>query len=138
MGELERADIIIKAAAVADYRPKQKNTQKIKKNDHTLTIELEKNIDILSELGKVKDNKILIGFAAETSDLIANAKEKIVKKNLDMIVANDVTLPGAGFNHDTNIVKIIDKSGQCIDVPLCNKDEVAQIILDRILSLIKG
>lgn len=101
-------DIVIKAAAVADYRPHDVAEQKIKKKtDDALTVVMDKNPDILKALGERKEKQFLVGFAAETQNLIANAKEKICKKNLDMIVANDVTLQGAGFNSDTNIVKFL-------------------------------
>lgn len=136
--EFETADVVIKAAAVADYRPKSRSSQKIKKSDQDFTIELEKNVDILKELGKIKGNKLLVGFAAETDDIVHNAIDKINKKNLDMIVANDITAEGAGFNVDTNIVKIIDKKGAIEDIPLCSKEEVAGIILDKICDLLKG
>ena len=101
MDAFPTVDIVIKAAAVADYRPKQIAAQKIKKNDSEFTVVLEKNPDILLNLGKAKQQgQILVGFAAETNDLIKHAKQKIEKKNLDMIVANDVTVKGAGFNVD--------------------------------------
>lgn len=133
--EFDDADIIIKAAAVADYRPEIVATHKIKKAGETLTIVLEKNPDILLELGQLKKtNQILVGFAAETQDLIENALEKIKKKNLDMIIANNVMLPGAGFNSDTNIVKIIDKAGTVEDVPQMSKNDLSRIILDKILK----
>lgn len=133
--EFGDADIIIKAAAVADYRPEMVATHKIKKAGETLTIVLEKNPDILLELGQLKKtNQILVGFAAETQDLIENALEKMKKKNLDMIIANNVMLPGAGFNTDTNIVKIINKAGTVEDLPQMSKNEVSRIILDKILE----
>ena len=103
--------VIIKSAAVADYKPKTYSNKKIKKSNDDLIIELDRNKDIAYELGKIKKDKILVGFAAETNDLIENAKGKIKKKNLDFIVANDLTKQGAGFGTDTNIVKIIDKDG---------------------------
>ena len=103
--------VIIKSAAVADYKPKNYSDKKIKKSNDDLIIELDRNKDIAYELGKIKKNKILVGLAAETNDLIENAKGKISKKNLDFIDANDLTESGAGFGTDTNIVKIIDKDG---------------------------
>lgn len=126
------ADIVIKAAAVADYRPQQAANHKIKKSADSLTIVLEKNPDILLELGKLKSHQFLVGFAAETQDLINNAKEKLTKKNLDMIVANDVTAPGAGFNTDTNIVKLLYRSGHIEDLQQMTKISLAQLILDKI------
>lgn len=137
MDNVDKNDIIIGSAAVADYRPKNKSIKKIKKKDDDLSIELDRNHDILKEVGKIKQNKILVGFAAETNDLIENAIEKIKKKNLDFIVANDLTLDGAGFGVDTNIVKIVDKSGSIDNYPKMGKDEIANIILDKIKSLLE-
>lgn len=129
--------VIIKSAAVADYKPKTYSDKKIKKSNDDLIIELERNKDIAYELGKIKKNKILVGFAAETNDLIENAKTKIKKKNLDFIVANDLTEEGAGFGTDTNIVKIIDKEGNIDKYPQMKKDEVANVILDKVKSLLE-
>lgn len=124
-------DIVIKAAAVADYKPKIVAEKKIKKLNEELTIELEKNPDILLSLGKIKSTQVLVGFAAETNDLVTNAKDKIKRKNLDFIVANDVTQAGAGFGTDTNIIKIIYPNGNILDLPIMTKKEVANIILDK-------
>lgn len=135
LAEYSDSDIVIKAAAVADYRASEVNEQKIKKTGDTLTVVLEKNPDILAELGRNKTKQVLVGFAAETSDLIAHAAEKLTKKNLDMIVANDVTLPGAGFNADTNIVKLLHRDGSVEDLPQMPKDKLAGIILDRIFTI---
>ena len=129
--------VIIKSAAVADYKPKTYSNKKIKKSNDDLIIELDRNKDIAYELGKIKKDKILVGFAAETNDLIENAKGKIKKKNLDFIVANDLTEQGAGFGTDTNIVKIIDKDGNMENFPQMKKDEVADVILDKVKSLLK-
>jgi phosphopantothenoylcysteine decarboxylase/phosphopantothenate--cysteine ligase len=134
--EFTNADIVIKAAAVADYRPSAKSDQKIKKTGDSLTLILEKNPDILAELGRMKTKQILVGFAAETENLIANATEKIVRKNLDMIVANDVTLEGAGFNTDTNIVKLLYSDGRREELPQMSKQKLAEIILDKITLLL--
>lgn len=131
------ADIVIKAAAVADFRVRDRQDHKIKKTGDTLTIALEKNPDILAELGKAKNQQLLIGFAAETQDLIAHATEKLTKKNLDMIVANDVTAPGAGFNADTNIVKLIYRDGSVEELPQMPKRELAKVILDKICGLMQ-
>ncbi|KYO66747.1 bifunctional phosphopantothenoylcysteine decarboxylase/phosphopantothenate--cysteine ligase CoaBC [Thermovenabulum gondwanense] len=131
------ADVIIKAAAVSDYRPKHKSEHKIKKSDEEIVIELVKNPDILKELGEKKGEKILVGFAAETDLPEGNAREKLIKKNLDMIVLNDVTKQGAGFEVDTNIVKILYKSGKIEEFPLLSKKEVAHLILDRIKAILK-
>ena len=129
--------VIIKSAAVADYKPKTYSDKKIKKNDDDLVIKLDRNKDIAYELGKIKKDKILVGFAAETNDIIENAKGKIQKKNFDFIVANDLTEEGAGFGTDTNIVKIIDREGNISKYPQMKKDEVANVILDKVKSLLK-
>lgn len=128
------ATIVIMAAAVADYRPARVATEKIKK-DSSLTLELERNPDIAAELGRQKGDRLLIGFATETEELIANAQRKLKKKNFDLIVANDVTQKGAGFATDTNIVTLIDRTGKVEPLPLMTKDEVATIVFDRILAL---
>ena len=133
---LDENDVVIKSAAVADYKPKNYSNKKIKKSDDDLVIELDRNKDIAQEIGKIKNNKILVGFAAETNDLIENASLKIKKKNLDFIVANDLTKEGAGFGVDTNIVKIIDKEGNITEYPKMKKEEVANIILDKIKVLL--
>lgn len=133
---LDGNDVVIKSAAVADYKPKNYSNKKIKKSDDDLIIELDRNKDIAQEIGKIKNNKILVGFAAETNDLIQNASLKIKKKNLDFIVANDLTKEGAGFGVDTNIVKIIDKEGNITEYPKMKKEEVANIILDKIKELL--
>ena len=124
--ERSNSDIIIKAAAVADYRPAQKAENKIKKMPGDIVIPMERNKDILFELGKIKSNQILIGFAAETNDVIENAKAKILKKNLDMIVSNNVKLEGAGFKGSTNIVSFIKKDGEIRDLQLMTKENVAK------------
>lgn len=134
MKHVEEADIIIKSAAVADYRAAEISNEKIKKTEGELVIKLQKNPDILQELGKIKGNKVLIGFAMETENLIENAKAKVQKKNLDFIVANNLKTEGAGFAGDTNIVKIIDKQGHIEEVPMMKKSQLADIILDKALS----
>ena len=129
-------DIVIKAAAVADYRVKNVSDQKIKKNDAELTLVLEKNPDILKELGEMKQpHQTLVGFAAETQNLLQYAKGKLEKKNLDMIVANDVSKPQAGFNVDTNLIKLLKSDGSIEELPLMSKKELAYIILDRVMKL---
>ena len=129
-------DIVIKAAAVADYRPRDVADQKIKKKtDDALTVVMDKNPDILKELGSRKTHQILVGFAAETQNLLDNAREKIVKKNLDMIVANDVTAAGAAFNADTNIVKFLFPSGEVRELAKMPKLQVAGQLLDTVLEL---
>ncbi|QEK11994.1 bifunctional phosphopantothenoylcysteine decarboxylase/phosphopantothenate--cysteine ligase CoaBC [Crassaminicella thermophila] len=133
----EWADVVIKSAAVADYRPAMVAENKIKKDDNDFSIKLVRNPDILKELGKrKKDNKILVGFAAETQNLFHNAKNKIQNKNLDFIVANDLTKEGAGFKSDTNIVTIIDKNGQTKHYEKMPKIDLAEIILDKVKSLL--
>ncbi len=136
LAEYPNVDVVIKAAAVADYRPRLVHSHKIKKTGDSLELILEKTSDILLELGQLKKQQILVGFAAETQELLSNASEKMVRKNLDMIVANDVTLPGAGFNTDTNIVKILLPDGSCDELPQMSKEEVAGIILDKIYALL--
>ena len=129
-------DIIIKAAAVADYRPQSYNSQKIKKLNDDLQLQLERTPDILSFLGENKGNKVLVGFAAETNDLKENARKKLIKKNLDFIVANDVTLEDAGFNYDTNKVTLYYRDDTQQDLPLLSKDEVANCILNEVNKLL--
>lgn len=136
LDNLDENQVIIKSAAVADYKPKSYCNKKIKKNDDDLVISLDRNKDIAYEIGKIKNDKILVGFAAETNDLIENAKNKVKKKNLDFIVANDLTKEGAGFGVDTNIVKIIDKDGIILEYPIMKKEEVANVILDKVKSLL--
>ena len=134
---LDENQVVIKSAAVADYKPKNYFNKKIKKSDDDLSIELDRNKDIAYEIGKIKNDKILVGFAAETNDLIENARGKVKKKNLDFIVANDLTKEGAGFGVDTNIVKIIDKEGNITEYPKMKKEEVANVILDKVKILLK-
>jgi phosphopantothenoylcysteine decarboxylase/phosphopantothenate--cysteine ligase len=134
---LEGSSVVIKSAAVSDYRPKAASEKKIKKGSSEYVLALERTKDILEELGKKKGKRILVGFAAETEDLMANAKKKLLEKNLDLIVANDVSKPGAGFGVDTNQVKVLYPSGQVKDLPLMTKEEVAQFILDDVAKLLK-
>ncbi len=126
------SNIVVKAAAVADYCVQNVANEKIKKNDDSLTLHLTKNPDILKQLGKEKTHQFLVGFAAETNDLIENAKRKVKEKNLDMIVANDVSMAEAGFNHDTNIVKFIYPDGQIIHLDKLTKKQVAEKLFDNI------
>lgn len=129
-------DLLIQAAAPADYRAKEVAPQKIKKRGgEPMTFTLVENPDVAATLGKAKrSGQVFVGFAAETNDVLAHAKDKLARKNLDMIVANDVTRPGAGFDVDTNIVTLITKDGQEA-LPMMSKAEVAQRILDRALAL---
>lgn len=128
-------DIVIMAAAVADYRPIDYSDVKIKKDTNEMVVQLRKNPDILKELGYKKAGQVLVGFAAETDNLLVNATKKIEEKNLDMIVANDITQPGAGFEVDTNIVKVITKDGNIKDLPMMSKYELSHIILDLVANL---
>ena len=132
---LPAASILVMAAAVSDFRPKGTSSEKIKKSAGQPTLSLELNPDILSEAGQRKGKRLIVGFAAETESLLANAQRKLAEKNLDLIVANDVSLPGAGFAVDTNIVKVIDRSGKVEELPLMDKEELANRILGRILLL---
>lgn len=131
-------DLVVKSAAVADYRPIEAAGQKIKKHTDTMSLELVKNPDILADLGRRKENQILVGFAAETSELEKNARQKVAGKNLDLLVANDVTQPGAGFGTDTNIVKFVYPDGSIVSLPLMDKLALAHRILDESLSIRKG
>jgi phosphopantothenoylcysteine decarboxylase/phosphopantothenate--cysteine ligase len=136
MAKAGQADLIIKAAAVADFRPVARGDQKIKKGGaETTSVELQRNPDILAELGRQKGSRILIGFAAETEELLKHALEKLKGKNLDMIVANDVTQEGAGFDSDTNIVRFLMADGKVEELPKMTKAEVAEILLDRATAL---
>jgi len=132
------ATIVISAAAIADYRPAHVAPQKIKKQEGNFSIEMTRNPDILAGLSPQKGNRLLIGFATETENVLQNAMRKLHKKNLDMIVANDVTQEGAGFAHDTNLVTLIDRSERMETLPLMSKDEVAHTVYDRLLTLRKG
>ncbi len=132
-----RVDVVVKAAAVADYRPKVTHRQKIKKENGDMVLELERNKDILMELGKQKKGQVLVGFAAETEDLLNNARAKLLKKNLDLLVANDVTQPGAGFGSDTNIVKLLYPDGRVESLPVMDKLELGDKIWDTVLEIIK-
>lgn len=131
------SDIVIMAAAVSDYRPIQEAKEKIKKTESLLTLELEKTTDILATLGKMKDHQLLIGFAAETTNLAEYAKGKLAKKKADMIVANDVSKSNAGFNSDTNEVTIFTNDQEPIHVSVRSKDLIADEILQVALSKIK-
>jgi phosphopantothenoylcysteine decarboxylase / phosphopantothenate---cysteine ligase len=126
---------IVMAAAVTDYRPVTVAERKIKRGKATVELRLEPNPDILNELGRQKDGKFLIGFAAETEELTVNAEKKLREKNLDMIVANNVAEAGSGFDGDTNIATILDRTGAKRSLPLMSKDELADCIYDHFLAL---
>ena len=130
------ADIVIKAAAVADYTPANYAEQKMKKSDNDLSLSLKRTQDILKHLGLNKrDNQVICGFSMETENMLENSKAKLEKKNLDMIVANNVKQAGAGFGTDTNIVTLITKDDS-IELPVMSKDEVAEQLMNTIISKI--
>ena len=128
----ENCDIVIKSAAVADYKTKVYSQKKIKKSEDEFDLRLVKDIDILKKLGSLKTKQILVGFAAESNDLIQNAKEKLSKKNLDYIVANDITATDAGFASDDNRVTVIQKDGSSISLEKMSKVEIARRLFDII------
>lgn len=130
----DAVDAVIKAAAVADYRPKERAGQKIKKQEGSLTLELVRNPDILRELGEKKTHQLLVGFAAETEHVLDYARAKLEKKNLDFIVANDVSRKDAGFSADTNCVTILARDGACTEYPLMGKRQLADVILDHVAA----
>lgn len=132
--DFDSSDIVIKAAAVADYRVESPKDSKIKKHDGPPEIRLIENPDILKELGKRKKDQFIVGFAAETNNLIANAQKKLISKNIDMIVANDVSKKESSFNSDTNQIQILTKEGTAITLPTLTKAEVANQILDEIVN----
>jgi phosphopantothenoylcysteine decarboxylase/phosphopantothenate--cysteine ligase len=132
-----KADVVIKTAAVADFRPKQTVRDKVKKDAAELNIALEPNPDILAELGKQKGQQVLVGFAAETQDLLRNARQKVQKKNLDLIVANDVSDPSIGFASEYNRVHLLDAKGQVEELPTMTKLRMVEHILDRVQTLLE-
>ncbi len=136
-GVSDQQDIIIKAAAVADYRPKQVSEDKVKKKDDQASIELERTDDILKYLGQhKKDGQFLCGFSMETKDMIGNSRAKLEKKNLDMVAANNLKVEGAGFQGDTNVLTLITQDEE-VSLPLMSKEDAALKILDKIISLMK-
>ena len=136
LGLFPEMDVVIKAAAVADYRPSVEAEQKIKKTGTSRTLELVPNPDILAELGRKKTSQVLIGFATETENLLANAQHKMQKKNVNLLVANDITKPGAGFGSPTNIVSFLFPDGKRIDFPQMSKLEVARHLVREIARLL--
>ncbi|MDD5167806.1 MAG: bifunctional phosphopantothenoylcysteine decarboxylase/phosphopantothenate--cysteine ligase CoaBC [Syntrophales bacterium] len=138
MEQLEGATVVIKAAAVADYRPSIQVNSKIKKKKGPLVVELERNPDIIAEIGKKKGNCIVVGFAMETENLLDNAKAKLKNKNMDLIVANELSEAGAGFQHDTNIIKILGCDGSIESLPIMEKHAAADRILDRVKQIREG
>jgi phosphopantothenoylcysteine decarboxylase/phosphopantothenate--cysteine ligase len=127
--------LAIFAAAVADYRPAKPASSKIKRSKEALTIRLEPNTDILATLAKEKGERIVVGFAAETEQVAENARKKLAQKNADLVVANDVTAEGAGFDHDTNIVTLFSRDGRDLPLPRMSKAEVAERILDEAVRI---
>ena len=132
MGLAGECTIIIKAAAVADYRPAERSAAKIKKKSAELSLQLVKTPDILAELGRMEKGPFLVGFAAETGNLTEFAIRKLREKNVDMIVANDVSQSDAGFNVDTNRVRLFFRDGRDVECALMSKDDLADVILDQV------
>lgn len=128
----DSCQVLIKAAAPLDYKPVNYSEHKIKKDKSEIEIRFSRNVDIAAHFGKVKKNQLLVGFAAESENLLGNAKKKIANKNFDFIVANNILAENAGFKHDTNIITIIDKDGNIEDYPLMKKEDVANVIIDKI------
>jgi phosphopantothenoylcysteine decarboxylase/phosphopantothenate--cysteine ligase len=132
---LDQASVVIMAAAVADYRPVQREPQKIKRGAPRLVLELEQTPDILAAISRQKGNRILVGFAAETERLREHARRKLQAKQLDLLVGNDVTRPGAGFDVDTNEAVLFFADGREVPLPLLSKRELADRILDAVVAL---
>jgi phosphopantothenoylcysteine decarboxylase/phosphopantothenate--cysteine ligase len=134
----EYADAVIMSAAVADYKPVSVSTSKIKKNDEEITIQLTKNPDILAWMGAHKKHQILAGFALETDNELQNAKDKLIKKNLDFIVLNSLQHKGAGFQHDTNQISIVEKDEKVTHFEIKSKKEVAVDVADKLFSYLQS
>jgi len=132
------ATVLVAAAAVADYRPRRALSQKLKKSAATLALELDRNADILRDLAARKGRRLVIGFAAETQDVAAEAKRKLREKRCDLMVANDVTAPGAGFGTDTNRVRLLDAQGLDEELPVLSKEDVAERIVDWVAARVGG
>jgi len=135
LDKVSNCSIAIFAAAVSDYRPAEPNGQKIKRNKESFTLSLESTPDILASVASNKGERFFVGFAAETDHVAENARKKLASKNADLIVANDVTAEGAGFDHDTNIVTLFARDGGDLALPRMSKSEVAQRILDEVVRL---
>jgi phosphopantothenoylcysteine decarboxylase/phosphopantothenate--cysteine ligase len=138
MQRYHEADVVIKSAAVADYRPKHVFDQKMKKQPGEAVLELERTTDILRTLGERKEHQLLVGFAAETEQVDEYAQKKLASKNLDMIVANNVTTEGAGFGTDTNIVTLYKRSGESKELPILSKHDVATEVLKEVKEMLEG
>jgi phosphopantothenoylcysteine decarboxylase/phosphopantothenate--cysteine ligase len=132
--EFKRATVLVMAAAVADYRPARPVPRKVKKGERSTTLALTRTEDIVTGLARRKGRRLVVGFAAETHDVERAARGKLQAKGLDLVVANDVTLPGAGFGTDTNVVRLLGADGTDESLPLLSKDEVAGRILDWIAA----
>jgi phosphopantothenoylcysteine decarboxylase/phosphopantothenate--cysteine ligase len=137
MARAAQADIVIMAAAVSDFTPSAPAERKIKKQEAPTVIHLERTEDILSHLGSLPGKRMLVGFAAETDDVVVNARKKLKEKNLDMIVANDLLQQGAGFASDTNSVVMLLKSGESVELPLMSKAEIGERIIDEVIKVRK-
>jgi len=131
-----RTDALLMAAAVSDYRPASFAAGKIKRGSAEMMVNLTHNPDILESLGALRTRQVMVGFAAETDDIQAHAQQKLERKKLDMIVANDVSAPDSGFAVDTNQVTLLHRSGVVEALPLLSKDEVADAVLDRVATLL--
>ena len=129
----KRAEIFVAAAAVSDFRPRKRAKGKVKKESATLSLELERTTDILATLAKEKGRRFVVGFAAETDDVIGYARDKLRRKNLDLVVANDVGKPGRGFGADENVVHIVAKKGPVENLGPAPKEEIAAGVWDRIV-----
>ncbi|MFC4076464.1 bifunctional phosphopantothenoylcysteine decarboxylase/phosphopantothenate--cysteine ligase CoaBC [Salinithrix halophila] len=138
MEELPQADVIVKSAAVADYRPVETAEQKMKKSRDAMTLHLVKTKDIAAEIGRRKEGRFFIGFAAETEQVEQNAREKLARKGMDLIVANDVSLPGAGFDGETNAVTVFDAAGEVLRLPVTAKREVARRLVGLLAERLNG
>ncbi|WP_318615730.1 bifunctional phosphopantothenoylcysteine decarboxylase/phosphopantothenate--cysteine ligase CoaBC [Priestia megaterium] len=138
MQRYHEADVVIKSAAVADYRPKHVFDQKMKKQPGEAVLELERTTDILRTLGERREHQLLVGFAAETEQVDEYAQKKLASKNLDMIVANNVTTEGAGFGTDTNIVTLYKRSGESKELPILSKHDVATEVLKEVKEMLEG
>jgi phosphopantothenoylcysteine decarboxylase/phosphopantothenate--cysteine ligase len=138
LGEAAGADVVIMAAAVVDWRPRERASRKVKKTEGDMELRLVRTPDILSELGRDKGRRVLVGFAAETGDLVENALAKLKAKNLDLIAANLVgTEEDSGFASATNRVTLLGRDGSVEELPLMTKDEVARAVLDRVVGLLE-
>jgi phosphopantothenoylcysteine decarboxylase / phosphopantothenate---cysteine ligase len=135
LAHLSPATIVIMAAAVADYRPVAQHPEKMKRESNHLTVELEPTPDILADVAQIRGERILVGFAAETGSVAENARRKLASKSADLIVANDVTTQGAGFDVDTNIVTLYSRDGRETSLPRMSKLDVAHRVLDHVLEL---